>query len=72
MRRARLNSALRLTILIVACSCARANAPTQLPIEMQQKIDKVAHDALAKTGVPSASVAIVKDLHIAYLHAWSQ
>jgi D-alanyl-D-alanine carboxypeptidase len=70
MRRARLNSALRLTILIVACSCARANAQTQLPIEMQQKIDKVAHDALAKAGVPSASVAIVKDGHIAYLHAY--
>ena len=70
MRRARLNSAWRLTILIVGCSCTRANAQTQLPIEMQQKIDKVAHDALAKTGVPSASVAIVKDGHIAYLHAY--
>jgi CubicO group peptidase (beta-lactamase class C family) len=37
---------------------------------MQQKIDKLAHDALAKTGVPSASVAIVKDGRIAYLHAY--
>jgi CubicO group peptidase (beta-lactamase class C family) len=37
---------------------------------MQQKIDKVAHDALAKTGVPSASVAIVKDGQVAYLHAY--
>jgi len=42
----------------------------QLSGEMQQKIDKVATDALAKTGVPSASVAVVKDGQIAYLHAY--
>jgi D-alanyl-D-alanine carboxypeptidase len=70
MRRAILNSAFHLTNLILACSCATASAQTQLPIEMQQKIDKVAHDALAKTGVPSASVAIVKDGQVAYLHAY--
>jgi D-alanyl-D-alanine carboxypeptidase len=70
MRRAMLNSTLRLATLIFACSCARANAQSQLPIEMQQKIDKLAHDALARTGVPSASVAIVKDGQIAFLHAY--
>jgi D-alanyl-D-alanine carboxypeptidase len=37
---------------------------------MQQKIDQIATDALAKTGVPSASVAIVKDGRIVYLHAY--
>jgi D-alanyl-D-alanine carboxypeptidase len=70
MRRAILRSAFRLATLILACSCARANAQTQLPAEMQDKIDKVATDALAKTGVPSASVAVVKDGQIAYLHAY--
>jgi D-alanyl-D-alanine carboxypeptidase len=70
MRRAMLSSTLRLTTLILACTCAGANAQNQLPIEMQQKIDKVALDALAKTGVPSASVAVVKDGRIAYLHAY--
>jgi D-alanyl-D-alanine carboxypeptidase len=70
MLRAILCSAFRLATLILACSCARANAQTQLPVEMQQKIDKVATDALAKTGVPSASVAVVKDGQIAYLHAY--
>jgi CubicO group peptidase (beta-lactamase class C family) len=70
MRQLMLRSALRLTTLILAFSCAHADAQTQLPIEMQQKIDKVAHDALAKTGVPSASLAIVKDGYIAYLHAY--
>src|ERR1700734_4475116 len=63
-------SALPLAALILALSSPNASAQTQLPIEMQQKIDKVAHDALAKTGVPSASLAIVMDGQIAYLHAY--
>jgi D-alanyl-D-alanine carboxypeptidase len=70
MRLAILCSAFLLATLILACSCARANAQTQLPAEMQQKIDKVATDALAKTGVPSASIAVVKEGQIAYLHAY--
>jgi len=37
---------------------------------MQQKIHKVATEALAKTGVPSASVAVVRDGQIAYLRAY--
>jgi D-alanyl-D-alanine carboxypeptidase len=62
--------AFRSATLVLACSCARTDAQTQLPAEMQQKIDKVTTDALAKTGVPSASVAVVKDGQIAYLHAY--
>jgi D-alanyl-D-alanine carboxypeptidase len=48
----------------------KANAQGQLSPEMQQKIDKVATDALAKSGVPSASIAVVKDGQVAYLHAY--
>src|SRR5204863_5661540 len=70
MRSAILCSAFRLATLILACSCASANAQDQLPAEMQHKIDKVATDELAKTGLPSASVAVVKDGQIAYLHAY--
>ena len=70
MQRAMLCSAFRLAILILTCSWASANAQTQLPAEMQPKIDKVAIDALAKTGVPSASVAVVKGGQIVYLHAY--
>ena len=70
MRQLISRSALPVTTLILAFSCPNANAQTRLPIEMHQKIDKVAHDALGKTGVPSASVAIVKDGQIAYLHAY--
>src|ERR1700687_2569307 len=70
MRRAILCSAFPFATLILASCCAKANAQTQLPVELQQKIDKVATDALAKTGVPSASIAVVKDGQIAYLHAY--
>ena len=45
-------------------------AQAQLGSNLQNQIDQVATDALAKTGVPSASVAIVKDGQIAYLHAY--
>ena len=41
-----------------------------LSAEVRAQIDKIASDVLAKTGVPSASVAIVKDGRIAYLHAY--
>jgi len=46
------------------------NAQAQLGSTLQNQIDQVASDALAKTGVPSASVAIVKDGQIAYLRAY--
>jgi len=46
------------------------NSIAQLSDDVTQKIDKAANDALARTGVPSASVAIVKDGKIAYLKAY--
>jgi CubicO group peptidase (beta-lactamase class C family) len=45
-------------------------AQSGLPAEVTQKIDKLAAEALAKTGVPSASVAVVKDGRVAYLKAY--
>ncbi len=38
--------------------------------ELRERIDKAAQQTLANTGVPSASVAIVKDGKIAYLQAY--
>jgi len=70
MLRAILDLAFRLVTFVLVFSCTKAAAQTQLPAETQQKIDKVATDALAKTGVPSASVAVVKDGQIVYLHAY--
>jgi D-alanyl-D-alanine carboxypeptidase len=45
-------------------------AQTQLTAGTQQKIDSLAADALAKTGVPSASVAVIKDGQVAYVRAY--
>lgn len=47
-----------------------ASAQNQLPQDLREKIDKLAADTLAHTGVPSASVAVVKDGHVVYLKAY--
>lgn len=57
-------------VVILGVCCGGANAQTQLPAETQQKIDKVATEALSKAGVSSASVAVVKGGQIVYLHAY--
>jgi D-alanyl-D-alanine carboxypeptidase len=62
------------TASIIVCFAsavlAQAKAESKLPSELRDKIDHVAQAALAQTGVPSASVAIVKDGQIAYVHAY--
>ncbi|MGA8149998.1 MAG: serine hydrolase domain-containing protein [Terriglobales bacterium] len=63
----------RLAILVAGlCAALVAQAQTQATLsqELREKIDKVAVDSLARTGVPSASIAIVKDGQIAYLQAY--
>jgi D-alanyl-D-alanine carboxypeptidase len=55
---------------ILAFLTSLATAQTQLSRDLREKIDKLAADALAKTGVPSASVAVVKDGQIAYVNAY--
>jgi len=63
----------RLVIPILAfCAVLPAQAQSTLSAEVRQNIDKLATDALASTGVPSASVAIVKDGQIVYLQAYGQ
>lgn len=59
--------AISLFAFLFSALCVQAQ---QLPAELQQKIDKVAADTLAKTSVPSASIAVVKDGQIGYLHAY--
>jgi D-alanyl-D-alanine carboxypeptidase len=55
------------TVIFLALA---ANAQTQLAPDLIDQIDKAANDTLAKTGVPSASVAIVKDGQIVYTKAY--
>jgi D-alanyl-D-alanine carboxypeptidase len=49
---------------------AYGQSPANISAELQQKIDQVAADTLAKTQEPSASIAVVKDGQIAYLRAY--
>src|SRR5437588_5738519 len=55
---------------LVLFAAVGISAQTQLPADLTDKIDKVATDALARTGVPSASVAIVKDGQVVYVKAY--
>lgn len=57
-------------LLLVSAILASAQTQNSLAPGLRDKIDKVATETLAKTGVPSASIAIVKDGQIAYLHAY--
>jgi len=59
-----------LYIAIVLTLAAQLFAQAQLPVDLREMIDKAAADALAKSGVPSASVAVVKDGQIVYLKAY--
>lgn len=49
--------------------CLTAFAHAQAP-NLNASIDRFAHEVLASTGVPSASVAIVRDNKILYTHAY--
>src|SRR5260370_39834005 len=58
------------SILLLVSLSLSASAQDQLSPEIREKIDKLATDVLARTGVPSASVAIVKDRQIVYVKAY--
>jgi D-alanyl-D-alanine carboxypeptidase len=59
-------------VLLVDGICPPVDAQSRFTLELRQKIDQVAADALAKTHEPSASIAVVRDGQIAYLHAYGQ
>jgi CubicO group peptidase (beta-lactamase class C family) len=59
--------------LVLICFVAiapAAGAQDRLPAELRSSIDKAAAEVLQTTGAPSASVALVRDGTIAYLHAY--
>lgn len=58
-----------LIIVVILSSLTLANAQELSP-ELRSKIDKLATDALAQSGVPSASIAVVKGGKIVYLTAY--
>jgi len=52
-----------------AVFCA-AQTPSGLSPETRARVDQIAHQVLASTGVPSASIAIVKNAQVVYLQAY--
>jgi CubicO group peptidase (beta-lactamase class C family) len=63
----RLPPALVVSLVGVAILAARSAQPAP---DFTAAVDKIARDALAATGVPSASIAIVRDGAVAYTHAY--
>ena len=59
-----------LALIAIACVSSRSAAQSTIAPDLRQKIDKAAQDVLTHTGVPGASVAIVKDGAIAYVQAY--
>ena len=57
-------------VVILLAFASRLSAQTQLPADLTDKIDKLVTDTLSRTGVPSASIAIVRDGQIAYVKAY--
>jgi CubicO group peptidase (beta-lactamase class C family) len=57
-------------MLVAALFASSALAQASLPEDVRQNIDKIASQTLARTGVPSASVAVVKDGQIVYEQAY--
>ena len=69
-----LKSLLILVLLAISPVLRAQSTPATaaLPEDVKSKIDAAANQILSSTKVPSASIAIVKDGHIAYLQAYGQ
>ncbi|MFY9676588.1 MAG: serine hydrolase domain-containing protein [Terriglobales bacterium] len=59
-----------LAIVFLFLGSAVVMSATEMPIALREQIDAAARATLADTGVPSASVAIVQNGAIIYLHAY--
>src|ERR1700750_336974 len=72
-RHYRLTLILALTFQLLATATlfgSTAYAQAELSSELRGKIDKLATDSLTGSGVPSASIAIVRDGKTVYLNAY--
>jgi D-alanyl-D-alanine carboxypeptidase len=65
-----LSRAVLLLICLTSPLLLQGQAEAKLSADLRQNIDRAVEDGLAQTGVPSASVAVVKDGEIAYLRAY--
>src|SRR5262245_6218418 len=68
-----MRAAIHAVVLAIVSTLALRAQPadqTTLPAEMRASIDAAVTETLAKTGAPSASIAVVRDGQIAYTHAY--
>ena len=67
-------SGIPLTILFLSLAAAHAQMPAQavdaIDPALRARIDRIAAQVLEQTGVPSASVAVVRGGKLAYTHAY--
>ena len=60
-------------VLLFALSLpVRAASGQELPADVRSRIDRGVEEALAATGAPSASIAVVQDGHVVYTHAYGK
>lgn len=57
-------------VALLALASLPAFAQDTLPAGLSAQVDKIATDALAKSGVPSASIAVVRDGKLVYAKAY--
>ena len=63
----------RFVVIVVLAACARsrhAPPPPPDPSDLRANVDAIAKSVLAETGVPSASIAVVRDGKVIYTHAY--
>jgi CubicO group peptidase (beta-lactamase class C family) len=61
---------MRTLLLLLVLVSAPVQAQDTLPAPTRAGIDKAVDEILARTGAPSASVAVVRDGQLAYVHAY--
>jgi CubicO group peptidase (beta-lactamase class C family) len=61
-----------LMVLTLAAVAARAQSIATLDPALQNRVDRIAAQVLEQTGVPSASVAVVKGGKLVYTHAYGK
>jgi D-alanyl-D-alanine carboxypeptidase len=65
-------AAFQFAFLIVLAPAALAQVSSTLPPDVRASVDSIARKVLVSTGVPSASLAIVRDGKIAYVQAYGE
>ena len=59
-------------VLLMICATSQAQTVEAIDSSLRNRIDRVASQVLEETGVPSASIAVVKNGKLIYTHAYGQ